>query len=193
MTSTGISGGATAAADAGRDCSAARSAENALASETLVGAGAGAVGAAGADRGLSWGARRPAPGYHGWSAGDRSVASGAESDVCGGTLSKWCAAGAADGVGHRITPTSAGWRYVGFETRALKQGAKSKLDTGDNEICVVVLSGKARVSAYRCREALGLIWVAIDEPRWDLPEVPELDSPDWITVPCGPFTWDADA
>ncbi|MBV8794556.1 MAG: 5-deoxy-glucuronate isomerase, partial [Hyphomicrobiales bacterium] len=36
----------------------------------------------------------------------------------------------ADGVGHHITPASAGWRYVGFETRALKQGAKSKLDTG---------------------------------------------------------------
>ena len=31
----------------------------------------------------------------------------------------------ADGVGHRITPESAGWRYVGFETRTLKQGAKS--------------------------------------------------------------------
>ena len=55
--------------------------------------------------------------------------------------------GAADGVGHRITPASAGWRYVGFETRTLKQGAKSKLDTGGDEICVVILSGKARVSA----------------------------------------------
>ena len=29
---------------------------------------------------------------------------------------------ARDGVGHRITPDSAGWRYVGFETRTLKQG-----------------------------------------------------------------------
>ena len=38
------------------------------------------------------------------------------------------------------------------------------------------IPGKARVAAYRCREAFGLIWVAIDEPRWDLPEVPELDS-----------------
>jgi hypothetical protein len=36
----------------------------------------------------------------------------------------------ADGVGHRITPASAGWRYVGFETRTLKQGAKSKLEQG---------------------------------------------------------------
>jgi 5-deoxy-glucuronate isomerase len=54
---------------------------------------------------------------------------------------------AAEGVGHRITPASAGWRYVGFETRSLKQGAKSELDTGGDEICVVVLSGKARISA----------------------------------------------
>src|SRR5208337_80129 len=54
---------------------------------------------------------------------------------------------AADGVGHRITPESAGWRYVGFETRALKRGAKSELDTGDKEVCVVILSGKARVAA----------------------------------------------
>src|SRR6516164_11578355 len=53
----------------------------------------------------------------------------------------------ADGVGHRITPASAGWRYVGFETRTLKQGAKSKLDTGGDEACIVILSGKARVTA----------------------------------------------
>src|ERR1700692_2927357 len=56
------------------------------------------------------------------------------------------AADAADGVGHRITPASAGWRYVGFETRTLKQGAKSKLDIGDNEVWFVILSGKARVT-----------------------------------------------
>ncbi len=54
---------------------------------------------------------------------------------------------AADGVGHRITPDSAGWRYVGFETRALRAGARSRLDTGDREFCVVILAGKARVTA----------------------------------------------
>ena len=53
---------------------------------------------------------------------------------------------ATDGVGHRITPASAGWRYVGFETRNLKRGAKSKLDTGGDEVCIVILSGKARVT-----------------------------------------------
>jgi 5-deoxy-glucuronate isomerase len=57
------------------------------------------------------------------------------------------AARAADGVGHRITPKSAGWRYVGFETRTLKAGARSKFDTGDTEVCIVILSGRARVMA----------------------------------------------
>jgi 5-deoxy-glucuronate isomerase len=57
------------------------------------------------------------------------------------------AARGADGVSHRITPESAGWRYVGFETRSLNEGAKSKLETDGNEVCVVILSGKARVTA----------------------------------------------
>jgi 5-deoxy-glucuronate isomerase len=52
-----------------------------------------------------------------------------------------------DGVGHRITPESAGWRYVGFETRKLKRGARSALDTEGTEVCVDVLSGKARITA----------------------------------------------
>ncbi len=52
----------------------------------------------------------------------------------------------ADGVRHRITPESAGWRYVGFETREMRAGAEATIDTGDREICIVVLSGKARVT-----------------------------------------------
>ena len=52
-----------------------------------------------------------------------------------------------DGVGHRITPESAGWRYVGFETRALKERARSALDTAEREICAVLLAGKARIVA----------------------------------------------
>jgi 5-deoxy-glucuronate isomerase len=57
------------------------------------------------------------------------------------------AAHSADGVSHHITPASAGWRYVGFETRTLKQGATSKLDGRDEEVCLVILSGKARITA----------------------------------------------
>ena len=51
----------------------------------------------------------------------------------------------ADGVRHRITPQSAGWRYVGFETREMKRGARTTMETGDREICIVILAGKARV------------------------------------------------
>jgi phenylpropionate dioxygenase-like ring-hydroxylating dioxygenase large terminal subunit len=54
--------------------------------------------------------------------------------------------------------------------------------------------GKARVAAYRCQERYGLLWVALDEPRWSLPEVPELESADaWQIIPCGPYSWRADA
>jgi phenylpropionate dioxygenase-like ring-hydroxylating dioxygenase large terminal subunit len=53
--------------------------------------------------------------------------------------------------------------------------------------------GKARVDAFRCVERHGLLWVALDEPRWDLPDIPELGDPDWIVVRAGPYTWNADA
>ena len=51
-----------------------------------------------------------------------------------------------DGVRHRITPESAGWRYVGFEMRAMTRGARAALATGAREICVVALSGRMRVT-----------------------------------------------
>jgi 5-deoxy-glucuronate isomerase len=57
------------------------------------------------------------------------------------------AAASPDGVGHRITPDSAGWRYVGFETRKLSKGARSKLASDNKEFCIVILSGRARVTA----------------------------------------------
>ena len=54
--------------------------------------------------------------------------------------------------------------------------------------------GKARVAAYQCQSRYGILWVALEEPRWPLPEVPELESPEeWQVVPCGPFSWEADA
>jgi len=51
------------------------------------------------------------------------------------------------GVMHKITPESAGWRYVGFETRLIKAGDQSALDTGPCEVCAVIISGKARIVA----------------------------------------------
>ena len=53
----------------------------------------------------------------------------------------------ASGLVHRITPKSAGWTYVGFEARDLKKGASVSLKTGAMEICIVVLSGAARVTS----------------------------------------------
>jgi len=52
---------------------------------------------------------------------------------------------------------------------------------------------KARVAVYRAQERYGLLWVALDEPRWPLPEVPELEDSGWIVVPAGPYRWQADA
>src|ERR1700690_1888948 len=53
----------------------------------------------------------------------------------------------ASGLVHRVTPKSAGWTYVGFEARDLKKGARVALRSGTREACIVVLSGKARVTA----------------------------------------------
>jgi 5-deoxy-glucuronate isomerase len=44
-----------------------------------------------------------------------------------------------------ITPESAGWEYVGFEVYSLKQGEVLENPTGDQEACLVLLSGKASV------------------------------------------------
>jgi phenylpropionate dioxygenase-like ring-hydroxylating dioxygenase large terminal subunit len=52
---------------------------------------------------------------------------------------------------------------------------------------------KARAARFRCEERYGLVWVALEEPRWPLPEVPELESPGWRSVLCGPYEWRCDA
>src|SRR5262249_29323011 len=52
---------------------------------------------------------------------------------------------------------------------------------------------RARATAYRCQERYGLVWVALGEPRWPLPEVPAIEDPAWRTVGTGPFAWRADA
>ena len=41
---------------------------------------------------------------------------------------------------------------------------------------------KARIGAFGCQERYGLIWVALAEPRWPLPEVPELEDGGWTVV-----------
>jgi 5-deoxy-glucuronate isomerase len=56
------------------------------------------------------------------------------------------AADNANGIVHHITPASAGWRFVGFELRKLRHGERSSLETEKTEACVVVMSGRTRLT-----------------------------------------------
>ncbi|MDF2725609.1 MAG: 5-deoxy-glucuronate isomerase [Paenibacillus sp.] len=51
-----------------------------------------------------------------------------------------------DGSMLRITPESAGWQYVGFEAVKLEAGQSIRRETGEKEVCLVLLSGRASVS-----------------------------------------------
>ncbi|ATX78382.1 5-deoxy-glucuronate isomerase [Reinekea forsetii] len=48
-----------------------------------------------------------------------------------------------------ITPESAGWEYVGFEVYKLKAGRSLKADSLNNEVCLVILTGKASVKTLK--------------------------------------------
>jgi 5-deoxy-glucuronate isomerase len=48
-----------------------------------------------------------------------------------------------------VTPQSAGWTYVGFETLKLQAGGKLRRDTLEQEVCLVLLSGKANVATNK--------------------------------------------
>ncbi|WNQ10310.1 5-deoxy-glucuronate isomerase [Paenibacillus aurantius] len=48
-----------------------------------------------------------------------------------------------------ITPESAGWEYVGFEVLRLSPGETIRRETGDREVCLVLLSGRADVATAR--------------------------------------------
>ena len=48
---------------------------------------------------------------------------------------------------HHITPESAGWGYVGFGLYSLKPGEKAAEITGDREVILVLVEGKAKLSA----------------------------------------------
>ena len=49
--------------------------------------------------------------------------------------------------------------------------------------------GKARVASFQCQERYGIVWVTLEEPRWPLPDVPELEDPEWVRVETGPYSW----
>lgn len=47
---------------------------------------------------------------------------------------------------HRITPESAGWRYVGFALHRLRAGETATDVTGDREVILVMVEGKANIT-----------------------------------------------
>jgi phenylpropionate dioxygenase-like ring-hydroxylating dioxygenase large terminal subunit len=85
--------------------------------------------------------------------------------------------------GEKLVCPYHGWRY-GADGRCV---AIPQLEDSTR------VPAKARVPAFRAQERYGLVWVALEEPRWPLPEVPELEDSGWIVVPAGPYRWQADA
>ena len=97
---------------------------------------------------------------------------------------------------HRGTALSLGW-ISGEELVCAYHGWRY----GADGRCVAIpqladpgrVPAKARVAAFAAQERYGLIWVALEEPRWPLPEVPELEDDAWAVVPAGPYRWACDA
>lgn len=47
---------------------------------------------------------------------------------------------------HHVTPASANWTYVGFEVFDLAAGQILERETGDQEVCLVIISGKLQAT-----------------------------------------------
>lgn len=50
------------------------------------------------------------------------------------------------GLVHDVTPASAGWTHVGFALHRLEAGQVAGGEAGERELCLVLVSGKARIS-----------------------------------------------
>lgn len=88
----------------------------------------------------------------------------------------------AHGKVHEITPASAGWRYVGFSLYRLRAGETVSEATGDREAILVLVEGKARISAA------GSDWGQLG----DRMDVFEKTPPHALYVPAG-ADWSATA
>jgi 5-deoxy-glucuronate isomerase len=51
------------------------------------------------------------------------------------------------GCVQHVTPETAGWTYVGFDLHRLSPGQQLAAPTGEREVCLVLVSGRARVTA----------------------------------------------
>ncbi|MGI9548150.1 MAG: Rieske 2Fe-2S domain-containing protein [Flavobacteriaceae bacterium] len=55
------------------------------------------------------------------------------------------------------------------------------------------IPAKAKTPTYHCREKFGLVWVALKDPVYELPLIPEYENPEWKLVRTGPFDWNSDS
>ena len=83
---------------------------------------------------------------------------------------------------HQITPESAGWRYVGFSLYHLRPGDVAQEPTGDREVILVLVEGKASV------EGAGQDWGILG----DRMDVFEKSAPHCLYLPNG-TDWKATA
>ncbi|MGV1755044.1 5-deoxy-glucuronate isomerase [Agrobacterium sp. CG674] len=83
---------------------------------------------------------------------------------------------------HEITPQSAGWRYVGFSLYRLREGETIAEATGNSEVIIVMVEGKARFNAA------GKDWGELGERM----NVFEKTPPHCLYVPNGE-QWEASA
>jgi 5-deoxy-glucuronate isomerase len=88
----------------------------------------------------------------------------------------------AHGKVHEITPASAGWRYVGFSLYRLRAGERMGEATGEREVVLVMVEGKAAFTAA------GQNWGKLGERM----NVFEKTSPHCLYVP-NDETWEATA
>jgi 5-deoxy-glucuronate isomerase len=84
-----------------------------------------------------------------------------------------------DGTVLRVTPEAAGWGYVGFEVLDLDRALVAERETGEREVCVVVISGSADVRSG-CGDWLGL--GARADPWSGPPDACYLPSQTWFSV-----------
>ena len=54
-----------------------------------------------------------------------------------------------EGQIQHITPQSAGWRYIGFDVWMLKKGQSITLESGERELCLVLVAGLASVKTTK--------------------------------------------
>lgn len=83
---------------------------------------------------------------------------------------------------HEITPQSAGWRYVGFSLYRLRAGESTAEATGDREVILVMIEGRAAL------KAAGQDWGVLGERM----NVFEKTPPHCLYVPNGE-NWEAKA